>query len=443
MSHYKIDPKVLVGVPTLMDRPLSWKWTDAYLGMAFPLGCSMARKRVQGKEIGLARNIIVEEALSLNADYVLFISDDVLPPQRVFEDLAKHKKDMVTGVYWTKNQPTKPYIFKDMMKGPFEDWKYGEFFEIDWAGVDCLLVHTDVFRKIEPPWFSTDWTYNENQPKVHVPTEDLYFYTKTRKAGIKLWCDTAVQCGHEDRNTGMVFGLTSEMPQVLNRNKDWKLYEGKKQIADIGCGRDTPYFGKNVQITRIDGDPEVKPDIQCDIRSIPLEKEKFDVVHARHVLEHFYPEDVPGLIAEWCRILKIGGELIINVPDLAHAAREIVKADTNPYYDATYGYWQMYGAKDKFRPEEMHKGGFTKNGLMRMAAGLGYLKDVEIKNVHQGQNIELRAVKAKSSDPYAILPNWYGEPEKKKPKPKAKVKSTVSVGENGKILKPKTKKVKV
>ena len=136
MSHYKIDPKVLVGVPTLMDRPLSWKWTDAYLGMAFPLGCSMARKRVQGKEIGLARNIIVEEALSLNADYVLFISDDVLPPQRVFEDLAKHKKDMVTGVYWSKAQPTKPYIWRDMMKGPFEDWKYGEFFEIDWAGVD-------------------------------------------------------------------------------------------------------------------------------------------------------------------------------------------------------------------------------------------------------------------------------------------------------------------
>jgi|GEM_PF-5335583 len=267
MSHYKIDPKAMIGVPTLMDRPLSWRWMDAYYSVSFPLGTSVARRRIQNKSIGLARNMIIEEALSLNCEYVLFIADDVHVGQRVFEQLLTHKVDMVTGVYWTKYHPTKPYIFKGMMKGPHEDWTFGEFFEIDWSGIDCLLVHTDVFRKIEPPWFSTDWAYNEGQSTKSIATEDLYFFTKTRKAGFKLWCDTSVQCGHEDRNTHYIYGLTDEMPQVVNRVK-WELYGKNKKIADVGCGRNTPYFGKDVKVTRIDGDPEVRPDVLCDIRSI-------------------------------------------------------------------------------------------------------------------------------------------------------------------------------
>lgn len=425
MSHYKIDPKVMVGVPTLMGAPLSWQWMNAYMGLAFPLGCSVARSNPQNKEIGLARNIIVEEALMANAEYVLFISDDVIPPARTFEMLARHKKDIVTGVYWTKYQPTQPYLWKGMMNGPHNDWTFGEFFEIDWAGCDCLLIHTDVFRKMERPWFSTDWSYNEGELSLPLATEDLYFYTKAKKLGYKVYCDTAVQCGHQDRATGMVFGLTSDMPHAKRRD-DWKLYEGKKNIADIGCGLDTPYFGKDTKVTRIDGDPSVRPDVLCDIRAIPLEKEQFDVVHSRHVLEHFFAEDIPKLIAEWTRILKIGGEFILTVPDLAYAAREILKADADPAYNAIYAYWQMYGRKQNFRPEELHKGGFTKNGLKKMFSHLDYFKDLKFEGTEDGVNITVRAIKSKSSDPYAILPNWYEGEEK----------GTASVGENGKIINP-------
>ncbi|KKM67652.1 hypothetical protein LCGC14_1468940 [marine sediment metagenome] len=168
--------------------------------------------------------------------------------------------------------------------------------------------------------------------------------------------------------------------------------------------------------------------------TIPLEKVTLNLVEGdKRILGAFYPEK------GW-----------------SVAAREILKADENPSYDATYGFWQLYGNKNKFTPEEMHKGGFTMNGLARMVAALDYLKDIKIENVHNGQNIELRAIKSKTSDPFAILPNWY-EPElrksqngiansearKAKKSQIAKPLSSVSVGDNGNIVKPKEKKKKV
>ena len=234
MGRYKIDPLVVLGVPTLMDRPLSWDWTDRYLALSFPLGTSVARFQPKGHKIAEARNLICEHALNNNASYVFFISADVHAPNRVFELLQRHKKEVVTGMYWTREYPTKPYIWKGLMKGPYLDWKYGEFFQVDWAGCDCLLIHTDVLKRIKPPWFSTDWTFENGMPALPLATEDLYFYTKLRMEGIKTWCDSAVQCEHEDRTTHIKYGLTEKMEQYEDSVKDWKWYSKGTLIADVG-----------------------------------------------------------------------------------------------------------------------------------------------------------------------------------------------------------------
>lgn len=406
MTPHKINPVVLVGVPTLQKAPISWEWTDYFMALTFPLGASVARTRITGKIVAEARNIIVEQALSTNADYVFMISDDVLAPSRTFELLWRHRKHIVTGVYWTKTQPTAPYLWNGLMKGPFLDWKFGEFFKVDWAGCDCLLVHTDVFRKIKAPWFSHDWAYEEKSAPANLATEDLYFYTKAKEAGFDLWCDSAVQCDHQDRATGIRYGLTELMPQVEMR-KGWKLFDSGKKIADIGSGKDTPYFGNDVSVTRIDGDPRVKPDILCDIRAIPVPPETYDVVHARHVLEHFSMQEHPALLKEWIRILKVGGELIINVPNLAFAAKQILHAAANPDYDAMYAYWQLYGRQEDHSDTEVHRCGFTKHGLKRLLDGIEWLCDVVVSESGQDDiNLEARAKKLESSYPYAIVPAW-------------------------------------
>ena len=74
-SRYKINPIVILGVPTLEPRPLSWEWMDRYNNLQFPLGASVSRLRIHGQDVATARNAIVQAALDANAEYVLMLGD--------------------------------------------------------------------------------------------------------------------------------------------------------------------------------------------------------------------------------------------------------------------------------------------------------------------------------------------------------------------------------
>jgi SAM-dependent methyltransferase len=409
---YKINPLVLIGVPTLQREPISWEWSDAYASLQIPLGASHARYRVVGEIIAKARNLIAQHALDIGADWLLFISDDVIPPGNIFDMLARHKKKLVTGIYWTKSYPKQPYIWRDILRGPFVDWKYGEFFKVDWAGCDALLVHTDVLRAVSYPWFSHDWTFSENQPSISLPTEDLYFYTKARLAGFELWCDAACQCLHQDRSSKQMFGLDTTMPQheayVLARART----EDKLYIADIGCGIWTPYF-ENAVVKRFDINPNAHPDIVCDVRAIPEVDETFDMVYANHVLEHFYFWEAPEVLKEWTRILKVNGEIKLRVPNLKWAAQEILKACDNPDYDANYAWGGFYGTRRDVRATEpdstqIHRCGYTARSLENLLRFVGCFG--EIKVIESGldgeASLTATARKIKSLKPLALLPKW-------------------------------------
>lgn len=400
-----MNPLVLVATPTLETRPISWDWVDFAYNMSFPLGASVSRLRIHGKGVAEARNEIVAAALGMNATYILFLGDDNLPPSNLFDLLHRHREHLVTGVYWRKSYPTAPYLWDGLLKGHYTDWKLGEYFPVDFAGVDALLAHTDVFRAMEPPWFSCDWSFDEGQkPGAHF-TEDFYFYTKARQAGFRLWCDSAAQLDHQDRATGQRFGLERGMPQWPDETTP-AVDPGKILVADIGAGHGSPWFGAEAVIRRYDLDPATRPDVRCDVRAIPELDQTFDVVNTRHVLEHFMWEEAPALVKEWTRILKAGGQFRTNVPNLAAAAREIVKADENPDYDPTlYPLWQLYG-KQVGNFGEVHRNGFTRHGLRRLLESCG-LENVTVE-LHgaYGENLEARGTKGAHPVPMALAPAW-------------------------------------
>lgn len=280
---------------------------------------------------------------------------------------------------------------------------------------DALLIHTDVLKAIPYPWFSHDWTFTETQGHVPLATEDLYFYTKAKQAGFDLWCDSACQCLHQDRDTGKAYGLMEDMPQFTGLLETVPPEKEKKYVADIGCGFLTPYFG-DANVKRFDINPEVKPDIQCDVRAIPEMDETFDIVRSCHVLEHFFFYEAHNLIKEWLRILKVGGELRIYVPNLAYAAREVLKTVENPEYDATYAFGIIYGTRPDIKAPEhdhnqVHRMGFTPEGLKRLLSLFDCLDNIEVTEGYEGSKdgtatIYARATKVRSSKPFRILNAW-------------------------------------
>ena len=271
------------------------------------LGSSGMELFVLDKPIAEARNTIVEYGLEKNVDYIFFLGDDVIPPGDAIIKLHSHRDPLVTGVYWTKGYPTHPYIWRGGgFKGPYTDWKLGEYFSVEYAGVDCLLASTEVFKNVKPPWFSTKWNFYEGQPPPGHITEDFYFYKKAKTAGFELMCDSTVQCLHEDRESGELFGLTSDMNLPLK--------DTKRMIADLRMNGQTDFKLRGT-IHRYDSREDVKPYRRTDLRTIPSANSRYHYVYVENALEYFAKEEAPKLVTEWTRILRKRGKLTLRVPN--------------------------------------------------------------------------------------------------------------------------------
>ena len=90
------------------------------------------------------------------------------------------------------------------------------------------------------------------------------------------------------------------------------------KMLNIGCGH-----RYHPEWTNIDVDPASAEVMKVDIiKGLPFEDNSFDLVYHSNVLEHLPAEMGKNLIRECYRVLKPGGLLRINVPDLEKIARE-------------------------------------------------------------------------------------------------------------------------
>ncbi len=416
----KIDPLIALAIPTWGKVSISWASAMRHLGG--PLGANTVElSPVVGKPIAEARNELMEAAIQNNCDYILFVGDDVLLPPGALNELLQRTWDnadvhLVTGMYWTKTWPTQPYIWRGIQRGPYLDWKHGEFFELDYAGCDCLLIRlTPEMKALGPDWFSTEWTWEGGKEgPALLATEDFYFYTKARKAGFKLWCDSNVQCIHEDRNSGQQFALTTDMPQYES-GKEPELPDAETdaaplvKLAELGAGVSSPFFGHadRVKVVRFDGNEKVNPNYRCDLRHLPVDDQSFDVVHSRHVLEHFGRAEVMKVLREWTRILRVGGEFRLSVPNVIAAMRNIILMEEQVIKPDPYPFWQLYGRQAD--ESDFHKNGFTLKRLRLLMERLGIFEEIEVVtgDGEDGEmNLYATARKVSHASPKALLPDW-------------------------------------
>jgi SAM-dependent methyltransferase len=453
---------VLIAVPTFGKASVSW-WRN-FNAIQKPLGSISSEIFFEGTEsIAEKRNMAIEAAIANDAKTLLFVGDDVHVPSHALELMLKRHRlgaKVVTGVYWTKTPNPQPYIYRGYLDGAFYDWKVGEYFEIDWAGCDCLMLDVEMLKTIPKPWFSLDYNMAlvEERPegwRQPSETEDLYFYSKLKDAGVKVMCDAAIQCYHEDRDTHLLYGVCDGMPQ---KDATYIPEVKGKRIADIGCGKIVHPLYQNNTIVRFDCDEGAKPDFVCDIRYLPVETESFDMARANHVLEHLEFKDVIPALQEWGRILKVGGTLSVKVPNLAFAAKTILNDGPytqDPRWFVPYELLMIYGSQEG--PPMFHKSGFTLVTLESFAtAALGesFEIKVEASKVYHPQSEEcdeltLTAKKIKAVDKlkniaWSYLPNLKSAEKPELPKVELSPKPAPSaikpqIRKAAKIVKAKSK----
>lgn len=397
---------IVVGIPSF--GMVSTYFLQARQGQQMPLVSSSIDKIVLDKPIAEARNEIVEFALSQNANYIYWLDDDVIPAPDAFMKLYRHQKDIINGVYWSKSNPPMPLLFRGHLEGPYWKWRVGDLIEIDAAGNGLTLVKTDVYRtisdKLGGPWYSTEYaSFAGVKESPYNNTEDLYFYWKAKKAGFKIWADTSVQAMHFDKVNKVLYGMPSNLPQA---NPSWEIKPpGTKLIADLGSGPVSPYMHDEGVVVSFDIRPEVKPDVVCDIRYLPVPTGTFDMVFSSHTLEHFGWVNVDKVLKEWTRVLKVGGELRIVVPNLRYVANRLIDDNLHPW-----DYWVLYGEQDYLK--NWHGVGFTPNTLRALVESMGTYENIQIKEGRwdgppdpNSWNLMLKATKVKNAEIDNITPD--------------------------------------
>jgi len=130
---------------------------------------------------------------------------------------------------------------------------------------------------------------------------------------------------------------------------------------------------------RLDADPGVTPDVVGDIRQIPLDEGTVNAVWCAHTLEHLIERDALVALYQFRRVLVPGGALVLRVPDLKAAAREIVEGRlVETLYESQAGPVRPLDMVFGFQPYVpdhplyAHRSGYTGESLSDMLGFVGF-----------------------------------------------------------------------
>jgi len=145
-----------------------------------------------------------------------------------------------------------------------------------------------------------------------------------------------------------------------------------KLTLNVGCGERTyEEYPVGYVCTNFDQRADLKKvDEVGDVKDL-----------SRFLDEHFPISETPAILAEWRRVLKIGGIIEFRLPDL----NAICRAYVEKRHDAKLISWLLYGGQDY--PGNFHFVCFDRQFLNSIVVPLGF-EEIEYKD--SGNNFEIK-----------------------------------------------------
>ena len=177
--------KIAIGVPT--NRLVKPKTAQSLLDLvAYSEHDYKILVSSRGYNTSENRNWIATQAVNSGCDYLFFVDDDQVFPPETLEELLLCEKDIVGGVYKTK------YEVQEDVCEYLDDERPQGLFKVKAIGTGCLLIKTDVFRKLPQPWFKYEWNENGSVKRSH----DWIFCEDARNTGYDIWAINTLPIKH-------------------------------------------------------------------------------------------------------------------------------------------------------------------------------------------------------------------------------------------------------
>ncbi len=135
----------------------------------------------------------IGEAVDQNVTHLLFLSPGVLLPFYFLQSLLGMRQKAVSGISWTwrighRGQspevfPRIGYFDPEGRAFPYFGWSAPDIFEVDWCGLDCLLLARGALEEIAAPLASL----RHSPPALRISQA-------LRSRGIRIIIDSFIQC---------------------------------------------------------------------------------------------------------------------------------------------------------------------------------------------------------------------------------------------------------
>ena len=204
--------KILIAVPTFESI-----YPDTFKAIydLDPAGNDLSFEFIRGYDCATARNKIVQNTLDMGVDYVLMVDNDTVIPKDTIVSMTDDIRDVCLGYYAHRGednlysgrtnvcrlyQPDGVKYFNYPLESEYTAAEllglrdHGIYkLQIHGGGMGCAFISTDVFRRLEYPWYYWNLYTDKNRGML---SEDLYFCELCRKAKIPVYTDTRAGCGH-------------------------------------------------------------------------------------------------------------------------------------------------------------------------------------------------------------------------------------------------------
>lgn len=148
-----------------------------------------------------AMNKIIEVFLiNSEAEYLMVVDSDTVPPADAIEKMLAVNADVVTGITPVKKGNKKcinVYENYEDIEGCVEYFDDTKPFPVVGMGSSCLLIKRSLLKKMKKPYFK-HIEFDDGK----ICTGEMYFCDMIKQAGGTIMCEPSVKCQHF-KNVGM------------------------------------------------------------------------------------------------------------------------------------------------------------------------------------------------------------------------------------------------
>ncbi len=164
---------------------------------------------------------------------------------------------------------------------------------------------------------------------------------------------------------------------------------------NLGCGKD--FRDGFINIDMFSDSPNV---IYMDIRKLEFDDNSVDMILASDILEHFSHREVDFLLAEWARVLRPGGDIVVRCPNLKLQVDAYVRGD----WDADIASYMIFGGQTN--PGDYHCIGFDHESITKHLNKAGFeISSIEDHDIPQNSgyiNLNMTVVAKKEDNSQTI-----------------------------------------